>query len=267
MLIKIPIKDGVTSYINTADFQTSTTRLQPANFSSILTSVMLADTDSAAGVTRLSGHVRIPDPHASFNDIGSRVPAADRCDSDIRVLYGYADTNGREGVVQLNLPARAAITHLIADYYEQTGAKEKPMFYTQIVFRGRRESEWQHYGALLVDYINYILPYMLDYMTRHQLNTRADQTRIVCAEKLIYADHLYAKTGNTSFHLIYNSDTSSGFTELWSYYLRYLATVKAETKVSEEESDNYRKEEKVAEKEEKAAVSGEENKSEEKTKK
>ena len=85
--------------------------------------------------------------------------------------------------------------------------------YITIEFRGTKNKECYLYANLLMEFIDYIVPF---------INKRDDNN--INIENIIYADHLKKKNTNPTFHVLCTSNTTYEFYGLWMRYLDVLKT-------------------------------------------
>ena len=251
MLIK-NINTKTFSCMDTEAFEVKTVRIPPdENFDGILNSVLLGGADASRAVTKLSGHIRIPDPNSPYNIRNGFKEKDDKNKLRIKIIYGKQDIKEGDTAFALGQAQRSSICHDLSIYYKRLGLEQEPIYYTSIVYKGSEPNDWKYYDSLLIDFIDYILPYVQHQLEEADANTRADGSVLVSVDNLIYADHLFPQTGNPSFHLIYGAKHPYGFIGLWDYYLYYLGVINKPTKATQKDTEKYKALEEAAKKREK----------------
>lgn len=160
----------------------------PNRFSEFLKNVFIASVSEVNKYTSLDGFVR---------DIGS------------------PDGNGtgklRCTFVNNDLMPRVSAMYNTYTYLSNNGLLIPENFrYVTIEYKGSSQKEWQEYSNQIMDFIDYILPYLKDHI---------DQVTI---DHIIYADHAFPKDKKVKLFIVYTSDEPTEFEQLWKLYLEYI---------------------------------------------
>ena len=89
----------------------------------------------------------------------------------------------------------------------------KGFYYTRIQYKAGKDRdarEWQAYERLLMDFIDYILPNI------------SGEGKITNIQNVIYADHVFERQFNPSFHIVFDGKDAYEFEGLWNEYLETL---------------------------------------------
>ena len=151
-------------------------------FKKFLSQLLISDVDYAQNFQKLAGFVHIP--------LGGDKA---RC-------------------VNVNdVSKRAAIGYQLNSYLDSNNAKYDQFEYLKIEYTGQIDEEWQQFDNTLMDFIDYIVPFISD-----------SKDNDICINDIIFADHCFEKNKNQSFHILYKSNIKHGLYGLWQRYLEVI---------------------------------------------
>lgn len=168
-----------------------------AKFSEVLAGVLISNPVIAKAHRKLSGHVHIPVVN---------------------------DKTGKIRTMKMNddLSSRAIAMYQLTSYLNSTGARGDEFTEVVISYTGSIQQEWEDYLSILIDFIDYILPF---------LSRKAPKD--VTIKNLIMADHIWPNDRLICIHILYTANEKTEFIQIWNLYLKYLQ--KIESKKSEGE--------------------------------